>query len=362
MTTDRLTGSMPGMQHTTTTTEREIGEQPQSLARTLEVNARELEALGKDLRGRDISSVMIAARGSSDNAGVYAKYLFQAFNRVPVAMATPSHYTVYHTPPRLKDIFVLGVSQSGKSEDIVEVMAEARRQGALTASITADASSPVAAQSQHVLKLETGPEKAVAATKTFTSSLALIAALSASWEQSQERSRALGGLAELASSTIAGARAAVEQSAPTWRHIHRCVVLGRGFSYGIAMEVALKLKELTYVTAEPYSSADFQHGPMAMVEPNFPVILVATRGVLHDHLVELGRQVKQKKADLVCISDSREILELGDSRLPVSEGAPEWLAPVIAVMPGQMFALRLSLARGIDADVPRGLSKVTVTR
>jgi len=350
------------MQPTTTTMEREIGEQPQSLARTLEVNAAELDALGRSLRARPVSTVMIAARGSSDNAGVYAKYLFQCFNGVPVAMATPSLYTFHHAPPRLKDIFVLGVSQSGQSEDIVEVMAEARRQGALTASITADARSPVAAQSQHVLKLETGPEKAVAATKTFTSSLALIAGLSAAWGQSGERSGALARLPELAASTLAAASGPVAQAAPTFRHISRCVVLSRGFSYGIAMEVALKLKELTYVTAEPYSSADFQHGPMAMVEPNFPVILVATKGILHDHLVELARQVRQRKPDLLCISDSRDILELGDSRLPVSEGAPEWLSPILAVMPGQMFALRLSLARGIDPDVPRGLSKVTVTR
>jgi len=350
------------MQPTTTTTAREIAEQPQSLARTLEVNAPELEALGKDLRGRTVTAVMIAARGSSDNAGVYAKYLFQAFNGVPVAMATPSLYTFHHAPPRLKDIFVLGISQSGQSEDIVEVMAEARRQGSLTASITADDRSPVAAQSQHVFKLETGIEKAVAATKTFTSSLALIGGLSAAWQQSQERKDALSRLPALASSTLAAASGPVEACAPTYRHINRCVVLSRGFSYGIAMEIALKLKELTYVTAEPYSSADFQHGPMAMVEPNFPVILVGTRGVLHDHLVELARQVRERKPDLVCVSDSPQILELGDGRLPVAEGAPEWLSPILAVMPGQMFALRLSQSRGIDPDNPRGLSKVTVTR
>lgn len=353
---------MPRMHPPTTTMEREIGEQPRALSRTLEVNASQLGALGKALRGRTISTVMIAARGSSDNAGVYAKYLFQAFNRVPVAMATPSLYTFHHTPPRLKDIFVLGVSQSGQSEDIVEVMAEARRQGALTASITADDRSPLAAQCQHVLKLETGPEKAVAATKTFTSSLALIAALSSAWQESHERSDALARLPDLASSTLEATGGAVAACAPSFRHISRCVVISRGFSYGIAMEIALKLKELTYVTAEPYSSADFQHGPMAMVEPNFPVILVATRGVLHDHLVELARQVKGRKPDLVCISDSREILDLGDTRLPVAEGAPEWLSPILAVLPGQMFALRLSLAKGIDPDVPRGLSKVTVTR
>ncbi|HYW85843.1 MAG TPA: SIS domain-containing protein, partial [Spirochaetia bacterium] len=145
--------------------EREIGEQPDAIARTVESCAPEIAALARDMKARDVTGVMIAARGSSDNAGVYAKYLFQAFNGLPVMMATPSLYTFYHTPPRLAGVFVLGISQSGQSEDIVEVMAEAKRQGALTACITADARSPIAGESHRVLRLETGPEKAVAATK-----------------------------------------------------------------------------------------------------------------------------------------------------------------------------------------------------
>ena len=136
---------MPGMQPSRLPPlKSEIAEEPAAIASTLEVNAPEIEALCKDLRGRNITSVMIAARGSSDNAGVYANYIFQSFNGVPVAMATPSLYTFYHTPPRLSGVFMLGISQSGQSEDIVEVMAEAQRQGALTASITADARSPLA--------------------------------------------------------------------------------------------------------------------------------------------------------------------------------------------------------------------------
>jgi len=342
--------------------ETEIDEEPGALARTLERNSVEIEGLCRDIRGRNITTVMIAARGSSDNAGVYAKYLFQAFNRVPVAMATPSLYTFYHTPPRLSGTFVLGISQSGQSEDIVEVMAEARRQGALTAAITRDEKSPLAAQSHRVLRLETGPEKAVAATKTFTSSLALVASISVAWEGSKERAASLALLPELAERTLEASRGRAAARAPAYRSMNRCVVISRGFSHGIAMEIALKLKELTYIIAEPYSSADFQHGPMAMVEEGFPVILVASRGVLHDHMVEFARGLKERKPDLIAISDSREILELGNTALPICEGSPEWLSPILAVLPGQIFALRLSLAKGIDPDVPRGLRKVTVTR
>jgi glucosamine--fructose-6-phosphate aminotransferase (isomerizing) len=277
-------------------------------------------------------------------------------------MATPSLYTFYHTPPRLKGVFVLGISQSGQSEDIVEVMAEARKQGALTAAITRDERSPLAEHSQRILRLETGPEKAVAATKTFTSSLALIASLSTAWEGSANRAASLARLPELASRTLESCGGPAAASAATFKSMSRCVVIGRGFCYGVAMEIALKLKELTYVTAEPYSSADFQHGPMAMVEAGFPVLLVASSGVLQAHMVEFVRGLKQRNPILIAISDSREILDMANSSFPVCEGAPEWLCPILAVMPGQIFALRLSLAKGIDPDVPRGLRKVTMTR
>jgi glucosamine--fructose-6-phosphate aminotransferase (isomerizing) len=345
-----------------TITEAEINEQPNALDRTLKENAGEIAALCRDIRGRNITTVMIAARGSSDNAGVYAKYLFGAYNRVPVAMAAPSLYTFYRSPPRLNGVFVLGISQSGQSEDIVEVMSEARRQGALTAAITRDEHSPIADQSDRLLRLVTGPEKAVAATKTFTSSLAVIAALSAAWEGNKGRAEALSRLPELASATLEAARGPAETHAPGCRSTQRCVVIGRGFSYGIAMEIALKLKELTYITAEPYSAADFQHGPMAMLEEGFPVILVAPSGALLPHMLDFARGMKDRKPDLIPISDSKEMLGMGGKGLPFQEGAPEWLSPILAVLPGQLFALRLSLSRGINPDEPRGLRKVTVTR
>jgi glutamine---fructose-6-phosphate transaminase (isomerizing) len=353
---------MPGMDPSPSITESEIAEEPAAIARTLEENASEIEGLCGDLRSRNITTVMIAARGSSDNAGVYAKYIFQSFNRLPVAMATPSLYTFYHTPPRLSGVFVLGISQSGQSEDIVEVMAEAKRQGALTASITADARSPIAAESHRVLRLVTGPEKAVAATKTFTSSLALIAGLSVAWEGSRERAAELQRLPDQAARTLARAGGPAAAQAPLYRGMSRCVVISRGFCHGIVKEIALKLKELTYITVEPYSSADFQHGPMAMIEKGFPVILVAPSGVLHEHMSQFARKLKEKQPDLISISDSQEMLDLGNTALPFAEGSPEWLSPILAVLPGQLFALRLSIAKGIDPDVPRGLRKVTVTR
>jgi glucosamine--fructose-6-phosphate aminotransferase (isomerizing) len=342
--------------------EQEILEQPAALARTLEGSARALEELAVEIRRRDVTCIMLVARGSSDNAGVYAKYLFQAFNGIPVAMATPSLFTFHHRPPRLKDVLVLAISQSGRSEDIGEVVAEAVRQGALTAAITADPDSPLAARADKTLILKTGPEKAVAATKTFSSSLALVAALSAALEKSPQRQAEVRALPELAEKTLALARQPAAEKAERYRYMSRCVVISRGFSYGIAMEVALKLKELTYVTAEAYSSADFLHGPMAMVEPGFPVILIAPSGVLIPHMMEFSAALQERSAEIVSISDVPAMLARGTTRLPFAEGAPEWLAPILSVIPGQLLAYHLAVAKGFDPDSPRGLRKVTVTR
>ena len=342
--------------------EREIGEQPEAIARTIDTSAREIGLMARDMRAREVTSIMIAARGSSDNAGVYAKYLFQAFNGLPVVMASPSLYTFYHKPPRLRNVMVLGISQSGQSEDIVEVMTDARRQGALTAVVTADGRSPLARQADHTLLLKTGAEKAVAATKTFTASLAVLAALSAGLENDNARAARVKELPERAARTIALSGPAAAARAERYRYIQRCVVLSRGYCHGICMEVALKLKELTYVTAEPYSSADFLHGPMAMLEPGFPVILIATSGVLLSHMTEFAGALQERQAEIIAISDSKEILGKATTQLPIAKGAPDWLSPVLAVIPGQLLGLHLAIAKGYDPDSPRGLRKVTVTR
>ncbi len=342
--------------------EREIHEQPAAIARLLEMARGTVEKLAAAIRERDICYIMIAARGTSDHAATYAQYLFSAYNGLPVALATPSLYTLYRRPPRLRNALVLGISQSGQSVDILEVVQEAARQGALTVAITNDPASPLAQMATFTLDLNAGEEKTVAATKTYTASLVMLALLSAVLGQDEERLSRLARLPEDVAHTLEMAEDVVRQRAERYRYMEDCVIIGRGYNYATALEIALKLKELTYVVAVPYSSADFQHGPMAIVEPGFPVLVVAPDGVLFSDMIAFLRQLRERAAELLVISNRMEALELAETAMPLPTGMPEWLSPVIAVVPGQLLALHLTLAKGLDPDAPRGLHKVTVTR
>lgn len=342
--------------------EREIHEQPAAIARLLDAARGTVERLAAAIRAHDVRYILIAARGTSDNAGRYAGYLFSAYNGLPVAMATPSLYTLYRQPPRLRDVLVLGISQSGQSVDIIEVVQEAQRQGALTAAITNDPQSPLSEAAAFTLDLCAGEERAVAATKTYTASLVMLALLSAVLAEDEERLAALSRLPEGVARTLELTEDVARTRAERYRYMEYCITIGRGFNYATAFEIALKLKELTYVVAEPYSSADFRHGPMAIIEPGFPVLVVAPDGTLFGDLVAFLKELRERQAEVVVISNRMEALELADIAMPLPTALPEWLSPVAAVVPGQLLAYYLTLAKGLQPDAPRGLRKVTVTR
>ncbi len=251
----------------------EIFEQPAVLERLLETQAEPVRKMARAIQRASVHSIFVAARGTSDNAALYGKYLWGAVNRLPVGLATPSLFTAYHAPPNLAGSLVVGISQSGQSPDIVSVVEEGRRQGALTLAITNDPASPLAEAAELVLDLATGPERAVAATKTYTAQLLAIALLSAALAGDDEMFADLERLPELVREALA-LDATIETAAQRYRYMSQCVVLGRGYNYATAYEWALKLKEMTYVVAEPYSSADFQHGPVAIVSQGFPVLAV----------------------------------------------------------------------------------------
>jgi glucosamine--fructose-6-phosphate aminotransferase (isomerizing) len=309
----------------------------------------------------NIHHAFIAARGTSDNAARYASYLWGALNRLPVTLATPSLFSLYQQPPRLRGALVIGISQSGQSPDIVNVVAEGKRQGQPTLAITNEPDSPLAHAADFVINIQAGVETAVAASKTYTSQLLAIAMLSAVWSQAQDRFEAIEKLGEWGTAVLAYDEK-ISQLAHRYRFMKQCVVLGRGYNYATAFEWSLKLKELAYVVAEPYSSADFRHGPIAIVERGFPVMAVAPSGaVLADMRNLLQKLAQEKQAELLIVSNDEPTLALATSPIPLPTDLPEWLSPLVSIIPAQLFSYHLTRVKGYNTEAPRGLNKVTRT-
>lgn len=340
---------------------QEIHEQPAVLRRFLTEERATVAALATAVRARAVSHVVLAARGTSDNAGRYAQYVLGAFNGLTVALATPSLYSIYQRPPRFGNALVLGISQSGQSPDIVAVLAEARKQGALTAVLTNTPDSPLGRQGDFVINLHAGAEKAVAATKTYTSSLAAIALLSALLAGDEGMETALQQLPAALGLTLTMS-APIATAVSRYRYMQRSVIIGRGYNYATAFEMALKMKELTYTIVEPYSSADFLHGPLALIEPGFPVIVIAPTGLMLPEMQGFMRTLRAREAEIIGISDDLATLDLARIPLALPQAVPEWLSPLTAIVPGQLFAMHLAYTRDFDVDAPRAIRKVTETR
>ena len=340
----------------------EIIEQPDRIQSLLSTQKKRVLEIAKELVGRKISYVFLAARGTSDNAGRYANYLWGSRNRLPLALATPSLFTYYQQPPKLDGALIVGVSQSGQSPDIVSVLEEGRRQGCPTLAITNEAESPLAGAADYVLDIQAGEEKATAATKTYTTELMVIAMLSAAMNPEGDAWKQLAQVGKWMRQALKQ-EAHVKPAAQRYRYMRQCVVLGRGYNYATAFEWALKLKELTYVEAEPYSSADFQHGPIAMVERGFPVMVAAPKGRVLQSLLEVMAQLRKEfQAELLVISNARRALSLAQVPFSIPEDVPEWLSPLVSIVPAQLLAYHLTLVKGYDADKPRSIQKVTETR
>ncbi len=340
--------------------DNEISSQPKVLNSLLEKERKRVEKFARYLKKTSIRNVFIVARGSSDNAGIYAKYLFGAKNRMVAALAAPSIFTMYKRPPILKDHLVLAISQSGESEDLRQVVSEASRQGALTVVVTNRPDSPLVTDADYVFPLHAGVERSVAATKTYTAELMAMAMLSVALGRSPKLWSSLERLPGVLHDTIRISQP-MEKGAQRYRYAQRLAVIGRGFNYCTAFELSLKLKELAYVAAEPSSSADFRHGPIAVVQDGFPVILVAPTGKTFADLKALAVTLRQRNAEMMIISDSRRLLRWAQTPLPIPAGVAEWLSPVVSVVPGQLFARHLAWAKGCPLDKPRGLEKVTTT-
>ncbi|HZV50685.1 MAG TPA: SIS domain-containing protein [Candidatus Dormibacteraeota bacterium] len=335
---------------------REIAEQPAVAARLLDDRGPVVEAARAIQRARPVG-FLIAARGSSDHAAIYARYLFEIRNRIPVALAAPSAFGLYRRPPKVGSWTVIGISQSGASADVCEVLEEAGRQGALTIAITNRPESRLGRAARLVLDLRAGRERSVPASKTYTASLLLLALLSAHLDPDPELDAALPRVPEALARALEvnGRRGNAVEALKA----HRLAVLGRGYHLATAAEVALKITETSYSVAEARSTADFLHGPVAAIEPGFPVLLLEASGPTLRHLQNLRRRLQVAGATVVRITDRPR----GDRlTLTVRSELPESLTPLPFAVAGQLLALELAAAHGLDPDRPRRLRKVTITR
>jgi glucosamine--fructose-6-phosphate aminotransferase (isomerizing) len=280
-----------------------------------------------------------------------------------VALAAPSLFTRYHTPPRLEGALVIGISQSGQSPDIVSVLQEARSQGTPTIAITNDLDSPLALAAEFKLGLGVGVERSVAATKTYTAQLTALALLALSLRETPIRLDQLEAVPGVLEAALRSEPQAME-AAQSLADCDHTAFIGRGFNYSTAHEVALKCKELAYMQAEPYSSADFMHGPIATIDKEFPVNIISMGDTFREELNELAKTLRERRARLITIGDAPLEGRMRGKELfiPVPSQLPEWLTPIAAVIPGQLLAYHLAVARGFNPDQPRVIHKVTLTR
>jgi glucosamine--fructose-6-phosphate aminotransferase (isomerizing) len=334
----------------------ELAEQPAAVDRVLREHREAVAKAALAARAADVRAVMIAARGTSDNVARYAQHVLGRWCGLPVALATPSLTTLYHATPRLEHTLVIGISQSGQSPDVTAVVEAARAQRAPTLAITNDPRSPLASAADVAIDIGVGAERSVAATKTYTASLAAIAMLAVELSGDSGLAPDLTGIGQAMREQLElGTGSAGEALV----RAERCAVAGRGPNFATAFEAALKIKEVSGIAAEPYSTADLMHGPVAVLGPHTPLIAIGVKGPALASVVDAARAADERGAPCIALTDSPQTFTR--ARLVRLVAVAEWLSPLVAILPAQMLAVQLGIERGVSVDAPFGLSKVTRT-
>ncbi|WP_285789101.1 SIS domain-containing protein [Micromonospora sp. NBRC 101691] len=339
----------------------DIEEQPAGFARLLSAeHAGPIARVAEVIARRRPRHVVFTARGTSDHAALYGAYLTEIRLGIPAGLASPSTMTLFGARPDLSDALVIGVSQSGGSPDLVEVLRVARSAGALTLAVTNAPGSPLAEAAELSVDIAAGHERAVAATKTYTAELLALLLLVEGIRNGDgtlpaDERAALDTLPDLAARTLADPTPT--QLAARYRFAARLVTTGRGYAYPTAREAALKLMETSYLPALAFSGADLLHGPLAMTDPDVPVLAVVGSGPGGRSMREVLPRLGERRADVVVVGSAD--VE-GATRIAVPD-VDERYAPLLDILPLQRLALSLALARGENPDAPRGLKKVTST-
>jgi glucosamine--fructose-6-phosphate aminotransferase (isomerizing) len=341
----------------------DIAEQPGGFARLLaSTSSAAIAEVAAEVARRRPRNVLFVARGTSDHAALYGAYLSEIRLGLPVASASPSAITLYGARPDFTGTLVIGVSQSGGSPDLTGVLQVAREQGGLTLAVTNNPSSPLAQAAELSIDVAAGHERAVAATKTYTAELLALLMLiegvrAGDGRLPADERTALDKLPQLAEDTLRDTSA--DDLAQRYRFASRMVTTGRGYAYPTARETALKLMETSYLPALSFSGADLLHGPLAMTDPDVPVLAVVGDGPGGRSMRDVvGRLGHERRADVVTIGATDVPGASGRLTVP---GVDERYGPLLDILPLQRLALALALARGEDPDAPRGLKKVTTT-
>ena len=339
---------------------REILDQPRALRRCYEAEHEHAIELKKFAERQDFRLILLVARGTSDNAALFGRYLLELTTGKPVSLCAPSVHTLYHAKLDLRKALVIGISQSGEGTDINAVLKAARRQGAFTVGITNEAKSTMAGLVDDAFFVRAGTQRSVAATKTYTGQLLMLYMLAAALGShvTLERVSEIPKWVESSLELVPAIRQIVER----YRFMRQCVVVARGLNYANAFELSLKLMETCYVVAERFSAADFLHGPIALVERDFPVMLFMPPGKTFAEMNRLAKRLRQLRAETVVISSSDSKLPAATRALRVPDVIPELYTPIPYIVPGQLVAALLAEAKGIDPDRPRSLKIVTRTR
>jgi glucosamine--fructose-6-phosphate aminotransferase (isomerizing) len=333
----------------------EIAEQPRSLRRLLADGSEAVREVASRVAERRPRCVLLAARGTSDHAALYAKYLIEIGLGLPVGLASPSTLTAYGTRPDFREVLWVAVSQSGGSPDLVDSTRAARECGALTLAVTNAVGSPLDEASDLHVDVLAGPERSVAATKTYTSELLALYLLVDAWGGGDgAAARELPDLAEEVLQRQLGGEVATR-----YRFVERMVVTARGYAYATAREAALKMMETSYLSAHAFSGADLMHGPLAMIDEDRPVIAVVPHGTGGAALAPVLERLRDRRADVLVVGDQQAApWAAAAAPLPAVD---ERVAPVLQILPLQQMAHAMAVARGYDPDAPRGLKKVTET-
>lgn len=339
----------------------EIAHQPDAVASMVYNEKDRVQEIVEEIKKRDIRFACLAARGTSDHSAVYGKYLLEIQNAMPVGLANPSIATIYNATIDMRQCLVVGVSQSGGSVDVNEFLTQCKENGAMTLGITNEPNSPITQIADFTIFCSAGKEKSVAATKTYTTSLAAFYMLSSALAGYEDWSDKLLNCAEQMRTALV-MDSTIEQRAERYKYAESTIAIARGLNYCTALEVALKLAETCYIKTRGFSAADLMHGPIAAVHAFDPCIVIAPPGKTESNMLEALTKLNDRGAETIVFASDDKLLSLATLPMKMPTEVEETLSPLLYVVPGQLLAFHLSICKGNDPDKPKGLSKVTITR